>query len=238
MILDNVKVVLFDLDGTLLPMDEEYFTKLYFKALAARCAPLGYETESLIKGVWSGTAAMIKNDGKASNKDVFWRTFADIFGDKAYDDAADFDEFYRNEFACAKEACGFNPLAAEAVNLIKSMGLRTALATNPVFPRTATENRVRWAGLDPKDFELITVYENSSYCKPNPDYYLDICTRLGVSPSDCLMVGNDVKEDMCAEKLGMKVFLLTDCLINTDGLDCSSYPQGGFSELIRLIKEG
>lgn len=42
------------------------------------------------------------------------------------------------------------------------------------------------------------------------------------------MVGNDVKEDMIAESLGMKVFLLTDCLINREGQDISRYRHGSF----------
>ena len=43
---------------------------------------------------------------------------------------------------------------------------------------------------------------------------------------------------VAAEKLGMRVFLLTDCLINKDGRDISCYPQGGFSELMAYIMEG
>lgn len=45
------------------------------------------------------------------------------------------------------------------------------------------------------------------------------------------MVGNDVSEDMITEKLGMKVFLLTDCLINKNEKDISAYPHGSFPEL-------
>ena len=33
--------------------------------------------------------------------------------------------------------------------------------------------------------------------------------KLNVSPEECLMVGNDVSEDMIAETIGMKVFLIT-----------------------------
>lgn len=33
-------------------------------------------------------------------------------------------------------------------------------------------------------------------------------------PKNVLMVGNDVRDDMSAADVGMKVFLLTDCLIN------------------------
>ena len=109
------------------------------------------------------------------------------------------------------------------------------LATNPIFPAVATENRIRWAGLTPADFELYTTYENSCHCKPNPDYYRDILTQIGADPAECLMVGNDAVEDVAAGQLGMKVFLLTDCLINKDGKDISAYPQGSFDELIAYI---
>ena len=37
----KLKAVLFDLDGTLLPMDQEVFIQSYFKHLARLLAPLG-----------------------------------------------------------------------------------------------------------------------------------------------------------------------------------------------------
>ena len=110
------------------------------------------------------------------------------------------------------------------------------LATNPLFPPTATESRVRWAGLQPSDFELITVYDNSYHCKPNPAYYEDILRTIGARAEECVMVGNDAKEDMIAESLGMQVFLLTDCLINSENRDISKYPRGSFRELMEYIK--
>ena len=51
------------------------------------------------------------------------------------------------------------------------------------------------------------------------------------------MIGNDVNEDMVAETLGMKVFLLTDCLLNKDNKDISAYPHGGFPELLSFVEE-
>lgn len=110
------------------------------------------------------------------------------------------------------------------------------LATNPIFPAVATRKRVVWAGLSVNDFELVTTYENSHSCKPNPAYYREILQKIGVSSEACLMVGNDVTEDMVAKTLGMKVFLLTDCLINKDNLDISRYPNGGYDELIAYIQ--
>ena len=100
----------------------------------------------------------------------------------------------------------FDPKAAKTVNALKDRGYRLVLATNPIFPLVATKNRASWAGLSVDDFELCTTYENSSFCKPNIKYYGEILSKLGMAPEECLMVGNDVDEDMIAEKLGMKFF--------------------------------
>ena len=231
----SIKVVLFDLDGTLLPMDQEEFVKGYFRLLTKKVAPLGYDPKKLIEAVWAGTAAMVRNDGAQNNETVFWKKFSEIFGEQSLKDIPVFDEFYRIEFQGAKECCGYNPEAKKAIYAIRDMGLRIVLATNPIFPAVATESRIRWAGLEPSDFEIYTTYENIGYSKPNIRYYTEIAERLEVSPEECLMVGNDVTEDMIAESIGMKVFLLTDCLINKEQKDISVYPHGSFDKLIEYI---
>lgn len=230
-----ITIVLFDLDGTLLPMDQDEFAGAYFKELVKKVAPLGYDPKKLVNDIWAGTAAMVANDGKCTNEEAFWKKFVSIYGERCLKDRPLFDEYYRKEFNNVKSSCGFNKRAAETVKRIKSSGYRVALATNPIFPGDATRNRIRWAGLDPEDFELYTTYENTSFCKPNPEYYVDVMKRLDVKPEECLMVGNDVTEDMVVETLGMKVFLLTDCIINKENRDISVYPNGGFDELIRFL---
>ena len=227
----SITAVLFDLDGTLLPMDQDAFTKSYFSNLAAKAATKGYQPDALIDTVWAGTAAMVKNDGEKTNEAVFWELFAAKYGGDALNDIPFFEEFYRTDFQKAKELCGFAPMAKEIIHSLKARGLRVILATNPLFPAIATESRIRWAGLEPEDFELYTTYENSRHCKPNPEYYNDIMQELNLTAEECVMVGNDVGEDMIAETLGMKVFLLTDCLINRKNEDISKYPHGGFDEL-------
>lgn len=232
----SIRYILFDLDGTLLPMDQDVFIKAYFGRLAARLAPLGYEPEKLIQSIWTGTAAMVKNDGTRTNEEAFWDHFSSIFGPEARKDEPEFDAFYRTDFQQIQSVCGFEPKAAQVIRQLKAMGYPLALATNPIFPAIATESRMRWAGLDREDFVLYTTYENSRHCKPNPDYYRDILAKLEATPEECLMVGNDVTEDMIAERLGMKVFLLTDCLINKHGQDISAYPQGNFDALMDYIQ--
>ena len=232
-----LKAILFDLDGTLLPMDQDAFVNYYFGLLCRKMQPYGYEPEALVKAVWGGTAAMVKNDGSCTNEEAFWRYFLGIYGEAAREHIPVFEEFYAKEFQQARAVCGFAPKAAEVLALIKERGLRRILATNPLFPAIATQSRVRWAGLSPEDFEFITTYENSSTCKPNPDYYREILQKRALEPQDCLMVGNDVGEDMVARTLGMQVFLLTDCLINKEGAELSRWPHGGFDELTAFLRE-
>lgn len=231
-----ITAVLFDLDGTLLPMDQELFVKAYLGGMARKMAPYGYDPEKLTKAVWKGTGAMTVNDGSQKNETVFWNVFDAVMGKSCRADEPLFEEFYRTDFQKVKSVCGYDERSARTVHQIKAMGIRTVLATNPLFPPIATQSRVRWAGLEPEDFEWITTYDNSSSCKPNPEYYREIMDKLGLRAEECLMVGNDAVEDMAAEKLGMRVFLLTDCLINRDGRDLSDYPQGSFPELMAYIR--
>lgn len=232
-----IRVVLFDLDGTLLPMDQDKFLEAYFGGLVKKLVPHGYDAKALVGSIWEGTKVMIQNDGSMTNEEAFWKSFSEVFGEHVREDEPIFDDFYRNEFQSVKETCGYHEMAKQVVDSIKAKGRRVVLATNPLFPSIATESRIKWAGLTPEDFELFTTYENSSYCKPNPKYYMQILEKIDVAPEDCLMVGNDVTEDMMTEKLGMKVFLLTDCLINKENKDISVYPNGGFEELFSFLEE-
>ena len=231
----DIKAVLFDLDGTLLPMDQDAFTKGYFKELAGVLSPLGIEPEALISAVWAGTKAMVKNDGAVSNKEVFWKEFEKLTGQKPERFCEVSDQFYSNEFNRAQRYTGENPLAKEAVRLAGLNGRKVVLATNPLFPYVGQATRLGWIGLKPEDFCLVTSYESDSYCKPNPRYYESICERIGVKPESCLMIGNDEREDMhAAGSIGMNCILAADCMI-----PCAEQPWNGekltFAELVKKL---
>ena len=232
----SLKMILFDLDGTLLPMDQEQFVKAYFGLLAKKLAIYGYEPNKLIDSIWKGTKAMIANDGSQTNEQVFWDFFKSVYGEDAIKDHDKFEDFYKNEFQLVQNVCGYIEKAGYTIKLLKKHGFNVALATNPIFPSIATESRIKWAGLNKEDFELVTTYENSKYCKPNLNYYIEILNKLNVKPEECLMVGNDVDEDMIARKLGMKVFLLPKYLINNNNEDINQYPNGDFDELLIFIE--
>lgn len=232
----GITTILFDLDGTLLPMDQDTFAKAYITGLTFAAEAAGYSPMLLSTAIMTGTAAMVNNNGEQTNENVFWDALGKAYGEAIRADIHLFDKFYAADFQKIKDICGLVPQAAELIKHIKQKGYRVALATNPLFPKVATESRIRWAGLQPEEFELYTTYETSCYCKPNLNYYKDILMQLQVTPEECLMVGNDVSEDMIAEQLGMKVFLLTDCLINKSNADISVYPNGDFDKLINYIE--
>lgn len=230
------KAVLFDLDGTLLPMDQEEFVQAYFGLLSKRMAQFGYDPKTLVATIWGGTKAMMKNDGGRNNDQVFWEKFLETYGEDFNKDRDNLDAYYNEEFLKVQGVCGFNPLSKEVVERIKKTGMRVALATQPIFPEIATIHRTRWAGLDVSDFEVVTTFENIGYCKPSKEYYLEVCRRMNLSAKDCLMVGNDTDDDMPAKDAGLDVFLLTDCLINHSGKDINDYPHGDFSALLEYLE--
>lgn len=227
--------VFFDLDGTLLPMELDSFLESYFDLLIKKLAAHGYDAEAATNGMWESLFAMLNNDGSRTNEEAFWARFSQEVGKDARRDMPVFLDFYEKEFHETKAACGFDPKAVQTLADVKARGLRVVLATNPLYPAVATQNRIRWAGFQPEDFELYTTYEDTRHCKPNPAYYQDILDKLGLTAEECLMVGNDAIEDTAAEKAGIKVFLLPKYLVNRHNVDISSYPQGDFDDLLNYI---
>ena len=232
-----IKAVFFDLDGTLLPMDQDIFIKAYLGGLCKALAPKGYDPKAVAAALWKSTDAMVVNNGEKTNEEVFWDHFCAILGEKIKNEEPLLDRFYRTDFQKVKDVCGYNPTSKIILDELKKKGIRLVLATNPVFPAIATESRIRWAGLEPCDFEIYTTYENSRYCKPNLAYYEQLLEKTGLNAEDVLMVGNDVADDMVAGKLGMRLFLLTDNLINKSGEDISAYRSGSFDALSIYLDE-
>ncbi len=230
------QAILFDLDGTLLPMDLEPFTKIYIAALAKELEPFGLTVETMIKPFWAATKAMMGNTTGKLNADVFWEVFSAMTGvDRAQVEPV-CDAFYTSGFQAGRVATKDNPLAKEAVRIAREKADKVILATNPLFPMAGQKTRLSWLGLAPEDFDLVTCYTSDRHCKPNPAYFHDICQRLDLDPAKCLMIGNDDKEDMhCAAAAGMESYLVTDCRL-PDKDNPWTGAQGTFTEMIGMLK--
>ena len=231
-----MKAVLFDLDGTLLPLDEKLFVDIYFTELSKVFSVYNIESKKLVEAIWTATHEIIKNDGKRTNEDAFWDKFTSIINIDLSDVKEVLQKFYANEFFTKLKKCSTeNNLAKVAVELAKKNGRKVVLATNPVFPIDALV-RLKWTGLDIDDFDYVTHYSNSSFSKPNPKYYLDLCEKLDVEPKDCLMIGNDERQDIfAASSAGMNCYLVTDYLYTYP--ECKvNCEKGSFEDLIEKLK--
>ncbi len=230
-----IKTVMFDLDGTLLPFEQEEFIKLYFGGLCKKLAPYGYDPDSVVKNVWKGTKAMVENDGSRANGEAFWEVFRGAFPDKP-DAEAFCDDFYTNEFDKVKACLKYVPDRRPMIERLKNAGFEIVLATNPLFPRCAVATRLAWVGLCEEDFVYITNYYNSHFCKPNPKYFTELTEKLGRAPEECVMIGNSVPEDILpTSALGMRNFLVSEFAENPTGEDVSKLRSGTLEQAEEYI---
>lgn len=230
------KAILFDLDGTLLPMDTDSFVKTYLSELAPKIAHI-MDPNDFIKALWAGTEAMIRNlDPEKTNEMVFEETFLSIVPVKKVDIWPTLDEFYEKTFPTFSHLCEASPVARTVVQEALDQGYKLAVATNPVFPKAAIYHRLKWAGIDDIPFEIVTVYEESTFTKPHTNYYSTICDQLEIDPGQCIMVGNDMQEDMVASEVGLKTFLVEGYVIDRGKPHYRVDDKGTLEELYMKLK--
>jgi len=222
--------ILFDLDGTLLPMDNMAFVQEYFTELAKVMAKNGIDGKAAIKNMWKGIDGMMKNDGVLRNSQVFWREVDEFCkANPRFEEVL--ENFYANEYCSLSRCVEKSEMPARVVAAAKKASDKLVLATNAVFPMEALVERLSWVGLKAEDFCHITAYDNTGFCKPNPDYYLEIAEKIGVDPRNCLMVGNDVREDVIASrKAGMSGYLVKDFVITHDETLPEGAPEGTLAD--------
>lgn len=232
-----LKAVLFDLDGTLLPMKSlDAFISAFLRDVSAKAAPQGFEPSALAKAIWDATGAVVTNDGSRSNDEAFHAVMRARYGDRTPALDAIFDDYYRHEFNDLLALCGRDPAVAETVSALKERELTLVLASKPIFPLVAQKARMRWAGVDPADFAHVTGAENCTFCKPAPAYYTEILNKLSLAPGECVMIGNDTEDDVTAEQAGVEVFLATDWLLDRKGAGVEGRPHGRFRDVLGYVE--
>lgn len=215
----------------------DYFLKLYFQSLTEEFSDLK-ESEDFIKILMASTEKMIENNGQKTNKKVFKETFfsmVEVDDKKGVMDR--FDIFYDDKYPHLKKKLSLDSDSPELISLLKEKNKKLIIATNPLFPRKAITDRMKWADLDPLDFDYITCYEDMHYAKPNPNFYREIVERLDLDPIDCVMIGNDCQEDMVAKEVGMSGYLIEDYLIDREKKAPEPDWQGTMDQLIESVRE-
>lgn len=118
--------------------------------------------------------------------------------------------FYDEEYP---QLLGFsNPIteAKELLARLQEMGLAQVIATNPLYPEIAVHERLHWAGLSDHEFALVTHSGNMHFSKPNSAYFAEILARIGVEPDEALMVGDSLEKDILpAQRIGLHTAWIT-----------------------------
>ena len=224
------KNILFDLDGTLLPMDMDVYLRIYIAGLAVQIPHI--PAEKMQQVLWEGIFAMMKNDGKCTNREAFAQVFTARTGMDYYENEEKFRRFYETDYQKCMASCTPVPEAAQIMDVLQKKGYRLIIATSPLYPDIATAARLQWAGLADKTYPLVTTFDAFHYAKPNPLYYQEVCEKLGVTPQECIMVGNDAEEDGAAQGVGMEMILVTDCLINKKNLPLEGFRRATLKDVL------
>ncbi|HHY95530.1 MAG TPA: HAD family hydrolase [Firmicutes bacterium] len=235
-ILDGVTALLFDLDGTLLGLDIDAFLPVYFQALVRRFDGI-MPGHLLLDSVNKATFTMIGDrDRSRCNRDAFWGDFlprVPLPGDKL---EPIFAGFYQEDFPTLRYLARPLPEARALLQRAVDRGYTLVLATNPVFPREAVYERMRWGNIHDIPFALVTTYENMHACKPQLEYYEEILDVLKLAPEQCLMVGNDVQEDLVASLLRIRTYLVEGPYLRDQGEPrYEPYLRGSLDALAALL---
>jgi FMN phosphatase YigB (HAD superfamily) len=201
--------LLLDLDDTLLDTNLDAFVPAYFQVLsqhlAAHAAPA-----RMLRALIQGMNLMNESEDPTKTlEEIFDVDFYPALGVSKQDLAEHIDRFYEEIFPALGERTRRRPEAVSFVEWAFSRGWRVAIATDPLLPRKATYHRLRWAGLDPEKFELVSTFEHFHFSKTHPAFYAEVLGRLGWPEGPILMVGNDVNRDLLpAHRLGLKTFFV------------------------------
>ncbi len=204
-----MRAVLFDLDGTLLETNFQTFMAEYFQGVSRQFRPWMDPNEFLTNLMEATHVMTINMDETRTNLEVFTE---DFFKRTSLDPALmdQFYLYYDNEFPKLEYLTKAHPLAGKAIETARNLDCKIVLATNPLFPRSAIMERMRWAGVDGYCFDLITAGDNMHFCKPNVEYYQEIARTIAVDPRDCLMIGDEPENDGVAVNCGMNTFILDE----------------------------
>jgi len=204
-----VHAVLFDLDGTLLRLDLRVFLRVYFAELERHTSSAlepPHGGAAFLGAIKSATRLMFEPHPGRTNRAVFAAGMQELTGVDMDAHWRVLDTFYRDVFPGLAGDAGPAPGAHQAVQAALDLGCRTAVATNPIFPRDAILARLEWAGLTDTSFDVITSFEFMESCKPHPEYFLQVAQLLDVAPERCVMVGDDPLMDMSAADVGMRTY--------------------------------
>lgn len=204
-----IKLVLLDLDNTLLRNPDMAFARAYLRLIDEHFAS--------VMGIPNVSQHIRHFINIASNDHIRTQSLyslavavlADATGAPTASIQNALADFYATQYptlaACVQPVAG----AAELIAHLRDQNIAVVIATNPIYPETAIRQRMAWGQLpqEKETYALITTAENMHFAKPDPAYYAEIVARVGVEPDEALLVGDSPRNDIIpAHVVGIPAF--------------------------------
>lgn len=194
------KTLLIDFDGTLVQQKaglKGHFLLHGLARLRGQCSLLG-----ALRAAIKIHRELPKSSGLFSIRQLSEQIFGDYTGLRpaTYHDMCRHALYHSQHHRLTAGALSFIQWAKERYRLI--------LATSPIFSKSVLEERLIWAGLNPRDFWALTSSDSFHWIKPQVNYFKQILDLYSLSPNDCLMIGNDRIKDLPARDCGIPLVLL------------------------------
>lgn len=235
-----IQAILFDLDDTLLGNSMKAFIPQYFDLFGKHAGQYLEKKRFLAELLYCTQAMMANTDPAVSNRNVFWAAFEQRTGLQTAELEPFLDQFYRRHFSQLQAVTQQRPAAVELIRLCLARGLQVVIATNPVFPRVAIEQRLLWAGVPVTEYNyaLVTAYENMHATKPHQAYYRQILRTIDRSAELALMVGDNWENDIePAAAVGLSTYWVApDGAVPPDDTLVDEY--GTLDKLYELVSSG
>lgn len=182
----NKKLIIFDLDGTLIDSSDDLATAINY--MLSSLGRANFSLDTIHHWVGNGAQTLVKR--ALSGKSEIDPTLDEVLFEKAL---KIFLEFYSTNLAVKTITY---PHVHTTLDRLKNNGLTLAIVTNkpfdfvePILSALALENY----------FELILGGDSLSKKKPDPEPLLYVCNKLNISTKQTVMVG-DSKNDIISAK--------------------------------------
>jgi FMN phosphatase YigB (HAD superfamily) len=236
-----IKAVLLDLDDTLIQNDMNLFFPRYMSLLASHLTDI-VPSDDFFRHAMDAAQAVIQNENPlTTNHEEFMAHFLPNVGRQADEMEPVFADFYANRFAALREAIRPQSAAAGLLEYLFEHNIQVVVATNPLMPASAVQQRMAWGGVGANlyPYALITALENMHYAKPRPQYFAEILERINLTHDQAIMVGDSWTDDIAAAAAaGLNTYWVAE-----DGTDPPGDPRhtdgyGTFDEFAASVRDG
>jgi len=207
-----IEAVLLDLDNTLIHNPDHQFALAFMQ-----CIDEHFQKYLGVKDISSGFRKGIKALSSQIHRNTNTKVMIETLVDETQLSLGKIQETYQSFYVESYPTLQHHVSpVAKATNLIEYLfehDMSLIIATNPLYPTIAIQQRLVWAGLEKylDNFTLVTSSDNMHTCKPNIGYYSEILDRIKLPAKQCLMIGDSLRNDIKpAKQLSMQTYHIAD----------------------------